>query len=218
VRPAGVLGLAFLVSAVLGAQSASPPGRVVSGGRVVGFEVLAADAAAADVVVVSGPPALASPPLELALVQAIAGRREVILAIDAISRSAQDPLEHFQMGHLSDAEFQSSSRLTPEVANATLPVVRFAIERTWPIVAMGAPDDGSAGDAGTWASAVLQALHVASTGGRRPLVLLRQMVQTTRTPSWLQRLREDWRERRWVFVRLGNDSGGGNDYTIEFPD
>lgn len=77
---------------------------------------------------------------QLNLLQAIAARRgDVVLALEMFERDAQEPLEHFLMGHTEEAEFVRESRAWPRYATDYKPLVDFAISKTWPVVAANVP-------------------------------------------------------------------------------
>ena len=109
--------------------------------RVIDFEAMLADVARADVVFVGERhPHADTHRLELALLEGLARRqRDVIVALEMFDRDVQDPLEHFLMGHLSDAEFRAAARPWPGYATDYKPLVDFAIARAWPVVAANAP-------------------------------------------------------------------------------
>jgi hypothetical protein len=171
VRLVALLGLVVWSAVALTSQSLDLSQRILSTGSrtFVTFDALMADIAGADVVFVEE---RASTPdvhrFEAAVLQALAGRREVVLALDAIDRAAQDPLEHFQMGHLSDQEFVTQAGMAAAAGAAYVPLMKLAIARTWPIVATG---PFKAGGEGSMASALVQALAIGSAGGKRPLLV-----------------------------------------------
>ena len=135
--------LAGLSVAVLSAQGGDVPHRVmnVAAKRGSDFEALLADVARADVVFVGEQHQHAGTHrLELALLEGLARRRrDVIVALEMFDRDVQDPLEHFLMGHLSEAEFRAAARPWPGYATDYKPLVDFAIARGWPVVAANAP-------------------------------------------------------------------------------
>jgi hypothetical protein len=74
--------------------------------------------------------------LELAVLEGLARRkRSVIVSMEMFERDVQDPLDHFQMGHLAEDEFLKQSRPWPRYVTDYKPLVDFAIARDWPIVA-----------------------------------------------------------------------------------
>jgi len=78
--------------------------------------------------------------LELAVLEGLARRkRSVIVSMEMFERDVQDPLDHFQMGHLAEDEFLKQSRPWPRYATDYKPLVDFAIARDWPIVAANVP-------------------------------------------------------------------------------
>jgi hypothetical protein len=77
---------------------------------------------------------------QLNLLQALAARRgDIVLALEMFERDAQEPLEHFLMGHTEEAEFVRESRAWPRYATDYKPLVDFAISKTWPVVAANVP-------------------------------------------------------------------------------
>lgn len=174
-RLVGGLCLSVLSAVALGGQAVERSERILSTASraFVSFEAFAADVANADVVFLNpqaGTPD--APRLEMALFQALAAvgvrRGDVVFALDAVNRAAQEPLEHFQMGHLSEQEFLAESGLAPVVAPAYLPLMKFAVARSWPIVATGPPDSDTEGE---MSAAIVQAVTIGAAGGKRPLVV-----------------------------------------------
>jgi uncharacterized iron-regulated protein len=135
--------LAGLPVAMLSAQGGEVPHRVVDAAAKRGsdFEALLADVARADVVFVGEQHQHAGTHrLELALLEGLARRqRDVTVALEMFDRDVQDPLEHFLMGHLSEAEFRAAARPWPGYATDYKPLVDFALARAWPVVATNAP-------------------------------------------------------------------------------
>lgn len=136
--------LVVLLSAVLGAQSAYVPERVFHSGQksFTDFEVMLADVAKADVVLVGeqhDDPNTHQ--LELALLQGLARRRtgRVIVSLEMFERDVQEPLDHFQMGHMDEGEFLRSSRPWPNYAKDYKPLVEFARTKEWPVIAANVP-------------------------------------------------------------------------------
>ena len=122
--------LGLLAVGTLAAQSGEPTARIfaTASRSVVGFDALVADIAGADVVLVNesaSTPAIHR--FELAMFQALAGLRDVVVAFDAVDSAAQDPLEHFQMEHLSDEEFLAQAKISPDAAAAYLPLMKLAV-------------------------------------------------------------------------------------------
>src|SRR5262245_12083029 len=102
------LAVATVAAAGASAQSADPVTRIYSTASrtVVNGDARAAELARADVAILSdrvnGP---GSQRVAMALLQSLVGRRpDIVLAVDFVDRELQDPLEHFQMAHLSDRE------------------------------------------------------------------------------------------------------------------
>jgi uncharacterized iron-regulated protein len=59
--------------------------------------------------------------------------------MEMFERDAQEPLDHFQMGHISDEEFLKASRPWPRYATDYKPLVDLAIAHNWPVVAANVP-------------------------------------------------------------------------------
>lgn len=138
-----VAAFAFLVwSASLAAQS-YVPNRVFDSARgsFTDFEAMAAALIRADVVFLGeqhDDPNTHR--LELAVLEALARRgRPVVLSLEMFERDVQEPLDHFAMGHVGEAEFLGASRPWPRYATDYKPLVDFAIAHDWPIVAANVP-------------------------------------------------------------------------------
>ncbi|HXT70670.1 MAG TPA: ChaN family lipoprotein [Vicinamibacterales bacterium] len=136
------LAFATLLSTALAAQS-YVPNRVFDTGRgaFTDFESMAADLAKADVVFVGeqhDDPNTHR--LELAVLEGLARRgRKVIVSLEMFERDAQEPLEHFLMGHMTEEEFLKVSRPWPRYATDYKPLVDFAISKEWAVVAANVP-------------------------------------------------------------------------------
>ncbi len=119
------------------------PHRVfdTAAGQFTDFEVMASDLAAADVVFVGeqhDDPNTHR--LERLLLEAVAARRGgVTLSLEMFERDVQAKLEEFQAGYLSEAGFLRISRPWPRYATDYKPLVDFAIERGWPVLAANVP-------------------------------------------------------------------------------
>ena len=136
--------LVVVVSASLAAQTSYVPERVF--GRLhhafTDFEVMLADVAKADVVFIGEQHDDANTHrLELAVLEGLARRRPigVIVGFEMFERDVQDPLDHFQMGHMDEAEFLRMSRPWSNYARDYKPIVDFAVARNWPIFASNVP-------------------------------------------------------------------------------
>jgi hypothetical protein len=169
-----VAGVCLAVLSVVapGGQAVKPSERILSvaSRAFVSFDTLVADIARADVVFLNEQ---AKTPdahrLEMALLQALTGRRpEIVFAVDVVKRSAQEPLDHFQMGHLAESEFLAEAGIPPALAAASLPLMKFAVARTWPILATGPPDPGTEDQ---MSAAIVQAVTIGAAGGKRPLLV-----------------------------------------------
>jgi uncharacterized iron-regulated protein len=56
-------------------------------------------------------------------------------------RDVQEPLDHFQMGHMDEPEFMKESRPWTNYAKDYKPLVDFAIKENWPVFASNVPRD-----------------------------------------------------------------------------
>jgi uncharacterized iron-regulated protein len=110
-------------------------------GAFTDFETMATSLTAADVVLVGeqhDDPNTHR--LELAVLEGLARRkRAVIVSMEMFERDVQEPLDHFQMGHMAEDEFLKASRPWPRYATDYKPLVDFAIARNWPVVAANVP-------------------------------------------------------------------------------
>jgi uncharacterized iron-regulated protein len=134
---------AALVSGGLAASASYVPQRVFDTGRrsFSDFEAMTAELASADVVLVGEEhDSENSHRIELALLERIARRRgDVSVGFEMFERDVQEPLDHFQMGHMDEHEFLGLSRPWPNYAEAYKPLVDFAIAKHWPIFASNVP-------------------------------------------------------------------------------
>jgi uncharacterized iron-regulated protein len=138
-----ILGaLMTLAPIALGAQSYVPH-RVfdTARGAFTDFESMAASLTKADLIFVGeqhDDPNTHR--LELAVLEALARRsRDVIVSLEMFERDAQEPLDHFQMGHMPEAEFLKVSRPWPRYATDYKPLVDFAIGKDWAVIAANVP-------------------------------------------------------------------------------
>ncbi len=138
--------LALLLTAgptLLGQQPSYVPHRVLEVGRgqFSDFESMVADLARADVVFLGeqhDDPNTHR--LELAVLEGLARRRaSIVLSLEMFERDTQEQLDHFTMGHVTEAEFLSGARPWPRYATDYKPLVDFAIASTWPVVAANVP-------------------------------------------------------------------------------
>lgn len=119
------------------------PNRVfdTAAGQFTDFEVMASDLAAADVVFVGeqhDDPNTHR--LERLLLEALAARRGgVTLSLEMFERDVQARLDEFRAGYLSEAGFLRVSRPWPRYATDYKPLVDFAVERGWPVLAANVP-------------------------------------------------------------------------------
>jgi uncharacterized iron-regulated protein len=136
------LVIAAFLGATLAAQS-YVPNRVFDTreGKFTDFESMSAQLAKADIVFVGeqhDDPNTHR--LELAILEGLARRgRAVTLSLEMFERDAQEPLEHFLMGHMTEPEFLKVSRPWPRYATDYKPLVDFAIAREWPVLAANVP-------------------------------------------------------------------------------
>ena len=135
--------LIFVLAGAAVAAQSYVPNRVFATGpkKFADFEVMAAELAKADVVFVGeqhDDPNTHR--LELAVLEALARRgRAVILSLEMFERDVQESLEHFAMGHVSEADFLAGARPWPRYATDYKPLVDLAIAKNWPIVAANVP-------------------------------------------------------------------------------
>lgn len=119
------------------------PHRVfdTAAGQFTDFEAMAADLVKADVVFVGeqhDDPNTHR--LERMVLEALAARKaKVILSLEMFERDAQKALDEFQAGYLSEAGFLRVSRPWPRYGTDYKPLVDFAVERQWPVVAANIP-------------------------------------------------------------------------------
>ncbi len=133
----------LLVATVLTAQTTYVPHRVFDARKngFSDFEAMLADMVRADVVFVGEQHDHADTHrLQLAMLEGLARRqREVIVALEMFARDVQEPLDHFLMGHLTEADFLAAARPWPRYASDYKPLVDFASRHHWPVVAANAP-------------------------------------------------------------------------------
>jgi uncharacterized iron-regulated protein len=145
--PTLIAALAAAVAAlsppVVAQAPPAPVYRIVEGATrsPVDIDTLAAKLAAADVAFLGERhDDVAGHRVQRLLVEAIAARRDnVTLALEMFERDAQEPLDHFQMGHTEEAEFLAAARPWPQYDRDYKPLVDFAIARQWPVVAGNVP-------------------------------------------------------------------------------
>ena len=141
------LSLTLLAGLVLGGAAAAGqsyvPHRVfdTARGAFSDFEAMSADLANADIIFVGeqhDDPNTHR--LELAVLEALARRnRPVVVSLEMFERDVQEPLEHFLMGHVEEAEFLKQARPWPRYATDYKPLVDFAIAREWAVLAANVP-------------------------------------------------------------------------------
>ena len=136
------IGGLVLIAATVAAESYVPQ-RVYAGARkqFADFEVMTADVSRADIVFIGeqhDDPNTHR--LELALLEGLARRRgEVVLSLEMFERDVQEPLAHFLMGHVEEADFLREARPWLRYATDYKPLVDFAMSKNWPIVASNVP-------------------------------------------------------------------------------
>ena len=141
-RPFAAVAISVLSGAALTAQS-YVPNRVfdTARGTFADFEAMVAETATADLVFLGeqhDDPNTHR--LELAVLEGLARRKvNVILSLEMFERDVQEPLEHFLMGHMEEAEFLKVSRPWPAYKTDYKPLVDLAIAKGWPIVAANVP-------------------------------------------------------------------------------
>jgi uncharacterized iron-regulated protein len=110
-------------------------------GQFIAFDALVATLTTADVVFIGEQhDSPTGHQIELAVIQGLAARRpQMILGLEMFERDAQEPLDHFSMGHIVEDDFLQASRPWPRYKTDYKPLVDFAIDRNWPIVASNAP-------------------------------------------------------------------------------
>lgn len=130
-------------SATVWAQASYVPNRVFVSAKkqFADFETLVAELSRADVVFVGEQhDDRNTHRLELALLEGLARRRgEIVVALEMLERDAQEPLDHFAMGRTDESEFVRDARVWPQYATDYKPLVDFAIDKHWPIVAANVP-------------------------------------------------------------------------------
>jgi len=138
------VGLLLLVSlSAVAAQTPDPVFRVIDTqtGATVDLDTLATRVAAVDAAFL-GEQHDDQPThqVQRLLIEAVATRHDnVSLALEMFDRDAQEPLDHFQMGHTEEAEFLAEARPWPQYARDYKPLVDFAIAREWAVIAANVP-------------------------------------------------------------------------------
>jgi len=133
-----------LLTGVVGrAQTSYVPHRVYDSARgtFADFEVMLADLARADVVFVGeqhDDPNTHR--LELMLAQGIARRRSgVVVSPEMFERDVQASLTEWLGGRMNDEAFLAGSRPWPRYNTDYRPLVEFAREKSWPVIAANVP-------------------------------------------------------------------------------
>jgi len=138
-------GLSTVVaqSPPLAASSAYVPQRVYDARRATftDFEIMTADLARADVVLIGeqhDDPNTHR--LELAVLEALARRNvAVTLSLEMFERDVQGSVDTYMSGSSVEDEFLKQSRPWPRYATDYRPLVEFARQRRWPVVAANVP-------------------------------------------------------------------------------
>jgi uncharacterized iron-regulated protein len=137
------IALSVVLTVAVAGQAAYVPERVFDTARrdFTDFEMMLADVAKADVVLVGEQhDDLNTHRLELALLEGLARRRDgVVVGLEMFERDVQEPLDHFQMGHLDEAEFLRDARPWPNYKTDYKPLVDFAVTQHWPVFASNVP-------------------------------------------------------------------------------
>jgi uncharacterized iron-regulated protein len=142
-RAVACLGLSLFAGIAARASLGYVPQRVFDSarGQFGDFETMLADVARADVVFVGeqhDDPNTHR--LELAVLEGLRRRRsDITVALEMFERDVQEPLDHFQMGHIAEGEFLKDARPWPRYATDYKPLVDFAIAHEWPVVAGNVP-------------------------------------------------------------------------------
>jgi len=127
----------------LAASSAYVPQRVYDARRATftDFEIMTADLARADVVLIGeqhDDPNTHR--LELAVLEALARRNvAVTLSLEMFERDVQGSVDTYMSGSSVEDEFLKQSRPWPRYATDYRPLVEFARQRRWPVVAANVP-------------------------------------------------------------------------------
>jgi uncharacterized iron-regulated protein len=137
------LSCALALSVSIAADSVYVPERVLATAKkpFSDFETMLADIARADVVFVGEQHDDANTHrIELALLEGLARRRgEIVLALEMFERDVQEPLGHFLMGHMDEADFLQEARPWPRYATDYKPLVDVAISKQWDVIAANVP-------------------------------------------------------------------------------
>ena len=119
------------------------PHRVYDSAKAEGvdFEAMIAQLASADVVVVGEQHDNApTHRLELQILEGLARRnRSVILSLEMFERDVQPNLNSYLSGQIQEAEFLKVSRPWPAYQSDYKPLVAFASEHRWPVLAANVP-------------------------------------------------------------------------------
>jgi uncharacterized iron-regulated protein len=139
--------LALLTAATIGAATLTAqsyvPERVYDTSRrqFTDFEAMLAALAKADVVFVGeqhDDPNTHR--LELALLEGLARRQvNAAVSLEMFERDVAESLGHLLMGHLEEEDFLARARPWPRYQTDYKPLVDFAIEKSWPVIAANVP-------------------------------------------------------------------------------
>jgi uncharacterized iron-regulated protein len=134
---------AVFASSMLAAQAGYTPERVFDANRnrFADFEVMLADLAGADVVLLGeqhDDPGTHR--LEQAMLEGLARRRgDIVISLEMFERDVQAPLDDFLAGRTAEADFLKGARPWPRYASDYKPLVDFAIGQKWPVLAANTP-------------------------------------------------------------------------------
>lgn len=180
-RSVYVVAFAIGLAATGAAQTGASGIRVFAGSTSAPIDVpaLAARLADSDVVFLAPPSDAADSRARIDLFEAISAQRgDIAVALGVLTRDAQDPLDHFLMGHSEEREVLAAAGAWPEYARDYKPILDVAVRREWPVVA-GAPPRASGGkDApaavadDVLAESITQSYAAGSIGGKRPLIVV----------------------------------------------
>lgn len=141
-RTMAIASVCALLGGTLAAQG-YVPNRVfdTARGTFTDFEVMSADLSDADVVFIGEQhDDVNTHRLELAVLEGLARRnRSVVVSLEMFERDVQESIDHFQLGHMDEAEFLKVSRPWPRYGTDYKPLVDLAIAKGWPVVAANVP-------------------------------------------------------------------------------
>jgi len=78
--------------------------------------------------------------LQLAVLEGLARRRaSIVLSLEMFERDTQEQLDHFTMGHVTEADFLRDARPWPRYATDYKPLVDFAVAKNFSVIAANVP-------------------------------------------------------------------------------